>query len=52
MTKKSLLILEIVWIVISVASATAGVHYAINSGGSRIFVFIIMTIIALLMGNG
>jgi hypothetical protein len=49
MTKKSLLILEIVWIVIAVTSAITGVHYAINTGGNRIFVFIIMTLIALLM---
>jgi uncharacterized membrane protein len=49
MTKKSLLILEIVWIVIAISSVIAGIHYAINTGGKRIFVFIIMTMIALLM---
>jgi hypothetical protein len=47
MTKKSLLILEILWIVIGVASATAGIHYAISTGGNRIFIFLLMTLIAM-----
>jgi hypothetical protein len=46
MTKRSLLILEVLWIVICIASAVAGILYAINTGGNRIFVFLIMTIIS------
>jgi tryptophan-rich sensory protein len=46
MTKKSLLILEVIWIVIGIASAIAGVHNAINTGGKRLLIFLLMTIVA------
>lgn len=46
MTKKAILILEIVWIIIGIASAIAGIHYAINTGGPRILIFVLMTLVA------
>jgi hypothetical protein len=49
MTKKSLLILEIIWIVIGIASAVAGIHMAITTGGSRIYIFLLMTLVAFAM---
>lgn len=49
MTNKSLIILEIVWIVIGIASALAGLHLAITTGGNRVYIFLLMTLVAFAM---
>jgi hypothetical protein len=49
MTKKSLLILEIIWLIIGVASIAAGIHNTIYSGGNKVIIFLLMAIIAFAM---
>jgi hypothetical protein len=46
MNKKTLLILEIVWIAVGVFCIAAGIRYAIISGGSRVFIFLLMALIS------
>jgi hypothetical protein len=46
MNKKTLLILEIVWITVGIICITAGIRLAINGGGSRIIVFLIMALVS------
>jgi Flp pilus assembly protein TadB len=48
MNKKHLLILEITWAVTGLLCIAAGIRYAIVTGGSRIFIFIIMAVISFL----
>jgi hypothetical protein len=42
MNKKSLLILEIIWIVVGFICIAAGVRFAIMTGGPRVFIFLLM----------
>lgn len=46
MNKNPLLILEIVWIIVGIGCLAAGIGYAITTGGSRIFVFLLMALIS------
>jgi hypothetical protein len=46
MNKKSLLVLEIVWITVGVICIAAGIRFEITTGGSRVFIFIIMAIVS------
>jgi hypothetical protein len=48
MRNSSLLALEIVWIIIGIASIAAGVKYAISPGGMKTIVFFIMALVAFL----
>jgi hypothetical protein len=48
MNKKSLLILEIIWIVIGTASIFAAIHNLITSG-DKVLIFLIMAVIAFAM---
>lgn len=46
MNKKSLLILEIIWIAVGIVSLAAGTRYAITSGGSRVLIFLLMAVVS------
>jgi len=46
MNKKSLRILEIVWITVGIFCIAAGIRFAITTGGSRVFIFIIMALVS------
>ena len=46
MHKKTLLALEIVWIIVGVGCIAAGVRYAIMTGGYRVFIFILMALVS------
>jgi hypothetical protein len=46
MSKKSLLVLEIVWIAVGIISIAAGIRFAITDGGSRVFIFILMAAVS------
>ena len=46
MNKKSLLVLEIVWITVGIICIAAGIRFAIITGGSRVFIFILMALIS------
>jgi hypothetical protein len=46
MNKKTLLIIEIIWISIGVICIAAGIRYAISTGGSRIYTFVFMALIS------
>jgi hypothetical protein len=46
MNKKSLLILEIVWIIVGFLCIAAGISFAFKTGGSRVFVFILMALVS------
>jgi hypothetical protein len=46
MNNKSLLVLEIVWITVGIICIAAGVRFAITTGGSRVFIFIIMALVS------
>ena len=46
MNKKSLLILEIVWIIVGILCIAAGIRFAIMTGGSRVFIFILMALVS------
>jgi hypothetical protein len=48
MSKKHLLILEIIWASTGILCIAAGIRYAITTGGSRIFIFILMALISFL----
>jgi hypothetical protein len=49
MTKRSLLILEIIWIIIGAASIIAGIHNIITANGNKVLIFLLMGIIAFAM---
>jgi uncharacterized membrane protein HdeD (DUF308 family) len=51
MNKKSLLILEIVWITVGTISLVAGIHYAFKTGGSRVFMFLLMAAVSFLFAG-
>jgi hypothetical protein len=46
MNKRSLLILEIVWIAVGIGCLAAGIKFAINTGGSRILIFLVMALVS------
>ncbi|MBA4322500.1 MAG: hypothetical protein C0408_06750 [Odoribacter sp.] len=46
MNKKSLLVLEIVWIAVGIICITAGIRFAVTDGGSRVLIFIIMALVS------
>jgi len=48
MSKKHLLILEIVWISTGILCIAAGIRNAIITGGTRIYIFIIMALVSFL----
>jgi hypothetical protein len=48
MKNRTLLILEVVWIIIGIASAAAGIRYAISPGGTRTIVFFAMALVSFL----
>jgi membrane protein implicated in regulation of membrane protease activity len=46
MRKKTLLVLEIIWIIVGVVCIAAGIKFAFMTGGNRVFIFILMAIIS------
>jgi hypothetical protein len=46
MNKKTLLILEIIWITVGLICLVAGVQYALKTGGPRVFIFLLMALIS------
>jgi hypothetical protein len=48
MKNSTLRILEVVWIIVGVASTAEGIRYAISPGGARTFVFFGMAIVSFL----
>jgi hypothetical protein len=46
MNKQSLLVLEIIWIAAGILSITAGIRYAIQTGGWRVVIFILMALVS------
>ena len=48
MRNSSLLILEIIWIAAGVLSVIFGIHYAVNTGGSKIIIFALMALVSFL----
>jgi hypothetical protein len=46
MNKKTLLILEIIWITVGIICLVAAVQYAMKTGGSRVFIFLLMALIS------
>jgi hypothetical protein len=46
MNKKSLLVLEIVWIIVGILCIAEGIRFAILTGGSRVFIFILMALVS------
>jgi hypothetical protein len=46
MNKKSLLVLEIVWIAVGVLCIAAGISYAFKSAGPRVYVFFLMALVS------
>jgi Flp pilus assembly protein TadB len=46
MRKKSLLVLEIVWITVGIGCIAAGIRFAFMAGGYRVFVFLLMAIVS------
>jgi len=47
MNKKSLLILEIVWIVVAILCIAAGIRYTIKFDGSKVIIFILMALVSI-----
>jgi hypothetical protein len=48
MSKRFLLILEIIWIITGLLCIAAGIRYAVTEGGNRIFIFILIALISFL----
>lgn len=48
MNRRYLLVLEIIWISTGILSLAAGIRYFFTTGGKRVFIFIIITIISFL----
>lgn len=46
MNKKSLLIVEIVWVIVGFMCIAAGIRFAVKTGGPRVLVFILMAVIS------
>jgi hypothetical protein len=48
MKSRTLLILEVIWIIVGIASVAAGIRYAVSPGGTRTFVFFGMALVSFL----
>jgi hypothetical protein len=48
MKNRTLLILEVVWIIVGIASVAAGIRYAITPGGPKSFIFFGMALVSFL----
>ncbi|MCX6329935.1 MAG: hypothetical protein NTZ85_10565 [Bacteroidia bacterium] len=48
MSKRFLLIIEIVWIITGLLCLAAGIRYAITAGGNKIFIFALLSLISFL----
>jgi len=48
MKNRTLLVLEVVWIIVGTASIAAGIRYAISPGGTRTLVFFGMALVSFL----
>jgi hypothetical protein len=48
MSKRFLLILEIIWITTGLLSIAAGIRYAIITGGNKVFIFALLAFISFL----
>lgn len=46
MSNKSLLVIEIIWIVTGTLCVIAGIRFALASGGNKIFIFAIMALVS------
>jgi len=46
MSNKSLLVIEIIWIVTGILCVIAGIRFALTSGGNKIFIFAIMALVS------
>ena len=46
MNKRSLLILEIVWIIVGIVCLAAAIRLAFTAGGSRIIIFLLMALVS------
>jgi len=46
MKNKSLLVLEIVWIVVGAACIVGGIKYALGEGGYRTYIFFFMAVVS------
>jgi len=46
MNKKTILILEIIWIAVGIVCLAAGTRYAILTGGSHVFIFLLMAVVS------
>ena len=46
MHKKTLLVLEIIWIIVGVCCIAAGIRFAIITGGNKVFIFILMALVS------
>jgi hypothetical protein len=46
MNKKSLIILEIVWIAVGIICIAAAIRNVATTGGPRVFIFILMAIVS------
>jgi hypothetical protein len=48
MSKRFLLILEIIWITTGLLSIAAGIRYAITTGGNKVFIFVLLAFVSFL----
>lgn len=48
MSKKYLIIFEIIWIVTGILCIAAGIKFSITAGGPRIFIFAAMAVVSFL----
>jgi len=46
MSNKSLLVIEIIWIVTGTLCVIAGIRFAVTSGGNKIFIFAVMALVS------
>jgi len=46
MSNRSLIVIEIIWIVTGTLCVIAGIRFALTDGGNKIFVFAIMALIS------
>ena len=46
MSKKSLIVLEIIWITVGIICIVSGIRFAITTGGSRVLIFILMAFVS------
>jgi hypothetical protein len=46
MSNRSLIIIEIIWIVTGILSIIAGIRFALAGGGNKTYVFVIMALVS------